>query len=139
MIAFENEAKESKVRSTLKWWINSISMAIARTASRNVAFKVAMMRDFIMEGQHEFIMRRTESNGLESEVEDKKALEDVTYNAELFIANQEEVNTLDSDANTNADLFYIFRSSLSFSLDLTKRTLQHEVIWHLCSVKTSFS
>ena len=47
-------------------------MAIARTrtASRNVAFKVAMMRDdFIMEGQHEFIMRRTESTygyGLES-------------------------------------------------------------------------
>ena len=110
-------------------------MAIARTAGRNVAFKVAMMRDFIMEGQHEFIMRRTENNGLESEAEDKEALEDVTYNAELFIANQEEVNTLDSDANTNADLFYIFRSSLSFSLDLTKRTLQHEVIWHLCSVK----
>ena len=55
-----------------------------------------MMRDFIMEGQHKFIMRRTESNGLESEAEDKEALEDVTYNADLFIANQEEVNTLDS-------------------------------------------
>ena len=91
-IAFENEAKESKVRSALKWWINFVSMAIARTASRDVAFKVAM------EGQHEFIMRRTDSNGLESEAEDKEALEDVTYNAELFIANhnQEEVNT-----NTN--------------------------------------
>ena len=87
-------------------------MAIARTAGRNVAFKVAMMRDFIMEGQHEFIMRRTESNGLESEVEDKKALEDVTYNAELFIANQEEVNTLDSDANTNAGLFHFWSLSL---------------------------
>ena len=80
----------------MKWWINSISIAISRTASRNVAFKVAMMRDFIMEGQHKFIMRRTESNGLESEAEDKEALEDVTYNADLFIANQEEVNTLDS-------------------------------------------
>ena len=84
-------------------------MAIARTAGRNVAFKVAMVRDFIMESQHEFILRRTESNGLESEAEDKEALEDVTYNAELFIANQEEVNTLDSDANTNAGLFH-FRS-----------------------------
>ena len=52
------------------------------------------------------MMRRTESNGLESEAEDKEALEDVTYNynAELFIANQEEVNTLDSDANTNTNL-----------------------------------
>ena len=62
----------STLKLKLKWWINSISMAIARTrtASRNVAFKVAMMRDdFIMEGQHEFIMRRTESTygyGLES-------------------------------------------------------------------------
>ena len=84
-------------------------MAIARAASRNVAFKVAMMKDFIMEGQNEFIMRRTDSNGLESEAEDKEALEDVTYNAQLFIANQEEVNTLDSDANTNAGLFH-FRS-----------------------------
>ena len=59
-----------------------------------------MMKDFIMEGQNEFIMRRTDSNGLESEAEDKEALEDVTYNynAELFIANQEEevnINTLD--------------------------------------------
>ena len=41
-------------------------------------------------------MRRTESNGLESEAEDKGALGDVTYNVELFLANQEEVNTLDS-------------------------------------------
>ena len=40
MVFFEGEAKESKVRSVLKWWINSISMVIARTASRNVAFKV---------------------------------------------------------------------------------------------------
>ena len=77
MIFFEGEAKESKVRSVLKWWINSISMVIARTASRNVAFKVATMRDFIMEGQHEFIMRRTDSNGLESEAENKEALEDL--------------------------------------------------------------
>ena len=51
-------------------------------------------------------MRRTDSNGLESDAEDKEALEDVKYNAGLFIANQEEVNALDSDANTNAGLFY---------------------------------
>ena len=38
-------------------------------------------------------MRRTDSNGLESEAENKEALEDLTYNADLFIANQEEVNT----------------------------------------------
>ena len=87
MIFFEGEVKESKVRSALRWWINSTSRAIARMASRNVAFKVAMMRDFIVEGQHEFIMRRTDSNGLELKAENKEALEDLTYNADLFIAN----------------------------------------------------
>ena len=73
MIFFEGEAKESKVRSVLKWWINSISMVIAGTTSRSVAFKVATMRDSITVGQHEFIMRRTDSNGLGSEEENKVA------------------------------------------------------------------
>ena len=35
-------------------------MAITKTASRNVAFKVAKMRDSIMEGQDELIMRKSE-------------------------------------------------------------------------------
>ena len=46
-------------------------------------------------GQHEFIMRRAGSNGLGSEEENKEALEDLTYYADLFIANQEEVDTLE--------------------------------------------
>ena len=33
-------------------------MAIAKTASRNVAFKVAKMRDAIMQDQDEFIFRK---------------------------------------------------------------------------------
>ena len=41
LIAFEGEAKSSKIRSVMKWWSKCISMAIAKTASRNVAFKVA--------------------------------------------------------------------------------------------------
>ena len=48
LIAFEGEAKYSKIRSVIKWWSKCISMAIAKTASRNVAFKVAKMRDSIM-------------------------------------------------------------------------------------------
>ncbi len=95
MIFFEDEAKESKFRSVLKWWINSISVVIARAASRNVAFKVATTRDSIAVGQHEFIVRRTDSNVLEPEEENKEALEDLTYYADLFIANQEEVDTLE--------------------------------------------
>ena len=34
-------------------------MAIAKTASGNVAFKVAKMREAIMEDQDEFLMRNT--------------------------------------------------------------------------------
>ena len=49
--------KCSKIRSVMKWWSRCISMAIAKTASRNVAFKVAKMRDSIMEDQDELIMR----------------------------------------------------------------------------------
>ena len=59
-------------------------MVIARAASRNVAFKVATMRDSITVGQH-VIMRRTDSNGFALEEENKEALEDLTYNTDLFI------------------------------------------------------
>ena len=34
-------------------------MAITKTASRNVAFKVAKMREAIMEGQDDFLMRNS--------------------------------------------------------------------------------
>ena len=46
-----------------------------------------------MLGQHQFIMRRTDSEGLGPEDGNKDALEDLAYNADLFIANQ-EVNVL---------------------------------------------
>ena len=43
-------------------------MAIAKTASRNVAFKVAKMREAIMEDQDEFLMRNSDHTevGLET-------------------------------------------------------------------------
>ena len=57
------------------------------------------MRDSITitVGLHEFKLRRTDSNGFGLEEENKEALEleDLMYNADLFIANQEEVNTLE--------------------------------------------
>ena len=56
MVAFEGDAKASKTRSAMKWWSKCISMAIAKTASRNVAFKVAKMREAIMKDQDEFLM-----------------------------------------------------------------------------------
>ena len=66
LIDFEGEAKNSRIRLVMRWWSRCISMAIAKTASRNVAFKFARMRESIMEDQDGFIMRR--SGGEEVEV-----------------------------------------------------------------------
>ena len=53
----------------MKWWSKCISMAIAKTASRNMAFKVTRMKEFIMEGQDELIIRKSNSEevGLEDD------------------------------------------------------------------------
>ena len=42
-----------------RWWSRCISMVIAKTASRNVAFKMARMRESIMEDQDEIMIRRS--------------------------------------------------------------------------------
>ena len=55
-------------------------MAIAKTASRNVAFKVAKMRDSITEDQDELVIRKSEceeSEELGLEANTKAVLEDV--------------------------------------------------------------
>ena len=65
-------------------------MAIAKTAGRNVAFKVARMRDAIMQDQDEFINRNANFEGVASVVNDKAILEDIGCNADLYIANQED-------------------------------------------------
>ena len=65
-------------------------MAIAKTASRNVAFKVAKMRDSIMKDQDELIIRKSECEELGLEANAKAALEDVGHNADLYIANHED-------------------------------------------------
>ena len=89
MVAFEGDAKASKTRSVMKWWSKCISVAIAKTASRNVAFKVAKMREAIMEDQDEFLMRNSEHTDVGVEANNRAQLEDVAQNADLYIANQE--------------------------------------------------
>ena len=73
----------------MKWWSKCISMAIAKTASRNVAFKVAKMRESIMKDQDEFLIRKSECEEVGLETNNKAALEDVGQNADLCITNQE--------------------------------------------------
>ena len=80
----------SKIRSAMKRWSKCISMAIAKTASRNVAFKVAKMRDSIMEDQDELIIRKSESEELGMEANAKAALDDVGHDAYSYIANHED-------------------------------------------------
>ena len=43
-------------------------MVIAKTASRNVAFKATRMRDSIMEGQHRFIMRKSDDVDVDEKI-----------------------------------------------------------------------
>ncbi len=73
----------------MKWWSKCISMAIAKTASRNVAFKVAKMRESIMEDQDELIIRKLEYEESGLETNNKAMLEDVGQNEDLYINNQE--------------------------------------------------
>ena len=51
VITFEGEAKSSRVKAVMKWWSKCISMVIAKTASRNVAFKSGEMMDALFQGQ----------------------------------------------------------------------------------------
>ena len=50
-----------------------------------------LMRDSIMEGQDELIMRKLDSEEVGLEDNNEAVLEDVGYNADLYIANQEVV------------------------------------------------
>ena len=77
LVAFEGDPKPSKINSIMKWWSRCISVAIAKTASRNVAFKVAKMREAIMEDQDEFLMRNTECADVDMYTNNRAHLEDV--------------------------------------------------------------
>ena len=88
LVTFEGDPKPSKINSIMKWWSRCISVAIAKTASRNVAFKVAKMREAIMEDQDEFLMRNAEYADVDVYTNNRAHLEDVAQNADLYIANQ---------------------------------------------------
>ena len=62
---------------------------IAKTASRSVAFKVAKMKEAIMEDQDEFLMRNSSQTEVGLETNNAAFLEDAAQNADLHIANQD--------------------------------------------------
>ena len=91
---FESQVKSSKVKSQLNWWVKCISAVIAKTASRNVAFKARKLRESIMEGQDSFIMRQPEDVEAEFGEDDEDVVADAGNNADLYAANQESTDLI---------------------------------------------
>lgn len=61
LVAFEGQAKPFTIKSVIKW-SKCISMVIAKTASRNVAFKAAKIADSAFAGQSENLTRKIVRN-----------------------------------------------------------------------------
>ena len=64
LMRFEGEAKRSKVRSAMKWWSKRISMIIAKTASRIVAFKSDKLVEALFQDQSVVQTRQLDMEGV---------------------------------------------------------------------------
>ena len=75
----------------MRWWTKCISMVIAKTASRNVAFKTNVMCQAVLEAQSSFVMPETMDQEASSQ---KCSLNDgdVVHNVDLYVFNHEVVN-----------------------------------------------
>ena len=81
LITFEGKAKSSRVKSVMKWRSKCISMVIAKTASRNVAFKSDKMMDALFQGQS---IAQTPQSCFDPD------FEALASDAELYIFNQDD-------------------------------------------------
>ena len=71
----------------MKWWSKCISMAIAKTASRNVVFKAAKIGESVFAGQFEALTREVTTVDVST---DNEALDDLGRNADLYTFNQDD-------------------------------------------------
>jgi len=70
--------------SAMRWWTKCVSMIIAKTASRNIAFKASMMSQAVLEAQASFVT--PEARGQEaSSGRDSLDDDDVERNADLCV------------------------------------------------------
>ena len=83
LITFEGKAKPSRVKAVMKWWTKCISMVIAKTASRNVAFKSDKLIDALFQDQS---VAQTRQSFIDAVTAD---FEGLVRNAELYIFNQD--------------------------------------------------
>ncbi len=72
----------------MRWWAKCISMVIAKTASRNVAFKTDVMSQAVLEAQASSVTPEATDQEASSE---RCALDDgdVERNADLYVFNHE--------------------------------------------------
>ena len=90
IVAFENQAKPSKIKSVFKWWSKCISMVIAKTASRNVLYKANKLGESTLARQSEMLMPEEEL-GSQSPVSYEEDFEDLSSNADLYVFNDQMV------------------------------------------------
>ena len=72
----------------MNWWVKCISAVIAKTASRNVAFKARKLSDSIMDSQDSFIMRELDDVEVYFGDDFEEIVADAGNNADLYAANQ---------------------------------------------------
>ena len=113
---FESQVKSSKVKSQLNWWVKCISAVIAKTASRNVAFKARKLRESIMEGQDSFIiiMRQPEDVEAEFGEDDEDVVADAGNNADLYAANQASTELINEAPTEESPLRFMDQDAFLF-------------------------
>ena len=72
----------------MRWWTKCISMVIAKTASRNVAFKTDVMSQAVLEAQASVVTQEATAQGASSE-QNSLDDDDVERNADLYVFNHE--------------------------------------------------
>ena len=107
---FEGPVKSSKVRSHLKWWVKCISAVIAKTASRNVAFKARRLSESIMESQDSFIMREFEDAEVYFGDDGEDVVADAGNNADLYAAKQGNTDLINEGYMEEVPLCFKFKS-----------------------------
>ena len=55
LILSEGENKQSRVKSTMRWWTKCVSMVIAKTTSKNIAAKAGKMSEAVSGAQASFV------------------------------------------------------------------------------------
>ena len=97
------------MKSHMNWWVKCISAVIAKTASRNVAFKARRLRESIMEGQDSFIMREPEDVETEFEEDSEDVVADAGNNTDLYLyaANQGSTELINEARTEEAPLRFM--------------------------------